>query len=41
MKLFYFYALKALWNGQGTIKLYYGISRVKKQLSGERSILKF
>ena len=35
MKLSYFYTLKALWDGQGKI---YGMSRVKKQLSGKRSI---
>ena len=34
-----FYALKALWDGQGKIKMYYGIFRVKKQLSGKRSIM--
>ena len=33
MKLYYFYTLKALWDGQGKIKMYYGMSRVKKQLS--------
>ena len=40
MKLYYFYTLKQLWDGQGKIKmyLYYGMSRVKKQLSGKRSI---
>ena len=38
MKLYYFYALKAPWDGQGKIKMYYGMSRVKKQLSGKRSI---
>ena len=38
MKLYYFYTLKALWDGQGKIKMYYGMSRVKKQLSGKRSI---
>ena len=38
MKLYYFYALKALWDGQGKIKMYYEISRVKKQLSGKRFI---
>ena len=38
MKLYYFYTLKALWYGQGKIKMYYGMSRVKKQLSGKRSI---
>ena len=38
MKLYYFHALKALWNGQGKIKMYYGMSTVKKQLSEKRSI---
>ena len=37
MKL-YFHTLKALWEGHGKIKMYYGMSRVKKQLSGKRSI---
>ena len=32
MKLYYFYTLKALWDGQGKIKMYYGMPRVKKQL---------
>ena len=34
VKLYYFYTLKALWDGQGKIKMYYGMSRFKKQLSG-------
>ena len=38
MKLYYFHALKALWDGQGKIKMHYGMSRVKKQLLGKRSI---
>ena len=38
MKLCYFHALKALWDGQGKIKMYYGMFRVKKQLLGKRSI---
>ena len=38
MKPYYVYTLKALWDGQGKIKIYYGIPRVKKQLSGKRSI---
>ena len=38
MKLYYFYTSKALWDSQGKIKMCYGISRVKKQLSGKRSI---
>ena len=29
MKLYY---LKALWDGQGKIKMYYGMALVKKQL---------
>ena len=37
MKLYYFHALKALWDSQGKIKMYYGMSRVKKQLSGKMS----
>ena len=39
MKLYYFYTLKALQDGQGKIKMYCGMSRVKRQLSGKRSIL--
>ena len=38
MKIYYFYTLKALWDGQGKIKMCYGISRVKKKLSGKSSI---
>ena len=38
MKLYYFYTLKTLWDGQGKIKMYYGMSMVRKQLSGKRSI---
>ena len=38
MKLYYIYTLKALWDGQGKIKMHYGMSRVKKQLLGKRSI---
>ena len=30
MKLNYFYTSKALWDGQGKIKMYYGMPRVKK-----------
>ena len=37
MKLYYFYPLKALRDGQGKIKMYYGMPRVKKQLSEKRS----
>ena len=39
MKLYYFNALRALWDGQGKIKMYYWMSRVKKQLSGKRNIV--
>ena len=39
MKLYYFHTLKALWHGQGKIKMSYGMSRVKKKLSGKRYIL--
>ena len=35
MKLYY---LRALWNGQGKIKMYFRMFRVKKQLSRKRSI---
>ena len=35
MKLYYFHALKAPWD---EIKTYYAMSRVKKQLSGKKSI---
>ena len=40
IKLYYLHILKALWDGQGEIKMYYGMSGVKKQLSGKRSITK-
>ena len=39
MKLYYFYTLKALWDSQGKIKMYYGMPRVKNQLSGKWSIV--
>ena len=35
MKLYY---LRALWDGQGKIKMYFRMFRVKKQVSGKRSI---
>ena len=38
IKLLYFYTLKTLWDDQDKNKMYYGVSRVKKQLSGTRSI---
>ena len=41
VKLYCFHTLKALWNGQGKIKIYYGMSRVKKQPSGKRFIKDF
>ena len=36
MKLYYFYTLKALRDSQGKIKMYYWMSKVKKQLSGKK-----
>ena len=36
MKLYCFYTLKALWDGQGKIEMYYGMPRVKRQLSGKK-----
>ena len=39
IKLYYFHTVKALRDGQGKIKMYYGMSRVKKKLSGKRYIL--
>ena len=38
MKVYYFHTLKVLWDSKDEIKMYYGMSRVKKQLSGKRSI---
>ena len=38
MELYYLCTLKALLDGQGRFKMYYGMSRVKKQLLGKRSI---
>ena len=38
IKRYYFHTLKVLWEGQGQVKMYYGMSRVKKQLSGKGSI---
>ena len=38
MKLYHFYTLKALWEGQGKIKMYYDMPRVKKQLSRKKII---
>ena len=38
IKLYYFHTLKPLWDGQWKIKMYYGMSKVQKQLSGKRSI---
>ena len=35
MKFYYFHSLKALWDDQGKIKMYYGMPRVKKQLPGK------
>ena len=41
MKVYYFHNLKELWDGQGKIKMYYRVSRVKKKLSGKMSIIFF
>ena len=38
MKLYCYYTLKELWDGQGKIKMYYGMCRVKKRLSGKSSV---
>ena len=39
MRLYYFYTLKALWDDQGKIKMYYGMPKVKKERSGKRFIV--
>ena len=39
IKLYYFDTLKARWDGQGKIKMYHRISRVKKQLLGKGFII--
>ena len=36
MKCYYFYTLKTLWDGQGKIKMYYEMSRVKKVAFGKK-----
>ena len=38
-KLYYFHTSKALWDGQGKIKMYYRMSRVKKLLLEKSSIM--
>ena len=38
---FSFHTLTVLWDGQGKIKMYYGMSRDMKQLSGKRSIMRY
>ena len=38
MKFYYLCTLKVLWDSQGKSKMYYGMSRVKKQLLRKRSI---
>ena len=35
-KLYYFHTLKALWDGKGKIKMYYGMTSIKKQPSGKK-----
>ena len=39
MKLYYFHTFKTTWDGQGKIKMYYGMSKVKKQLTEKTSII--
>ena len=36
MKLYYFHTLKELWDGQGKIKMHYGMPRVKKAAIREK-----
>ena len=36
MKCYYFYTLKTLSDGQGKIKMYYEMSRVKKVAFGKK-----
>ena len=38
MKLYYFYTLKAMWDGRGKIMIDYWMPMVEKQLSGKKSI---
>ena len=40
MKIYYFHTFKTWLDDQGKIKMYYGMSRVKKQLSAKKSIAK-
>ena len=39
IKLYYFHVLKALWEDQDKIRMYYGMSRFEKQLSGKGLLL--
>ena len=39
MKLYYFHTFKTMWDGQGKIEMYYGMSKVKKQLTEKTSII--
>ena len=36
MKIYLFYTLKALWDNQGKIKIYYGMVNVKKAAIGKK-----
>ena len=36
IKVYYFHTLKALWDGQGKIKMYYGMFRIKKTAIGKK-----
>ena len=38
IKRYYFHNFKALWDGKSKTKMYYGIFRIKKQLSGKKSV---
>ena len=35
VKLYYFYILKALWDGQSKIEMYYGMSRLKAAIGNK------
>ena len=37
IKRYYFHNFKALWDDKSKTKMYYGIFRIKKQLSGKKS----
>ena len=39
MKIYLFYTLKALWDNQGKIKMYYGMVNVKKAAIGKKCLM--